>query len=243
MSEIIIIPARYNSTRLPGKLLIEISGISILQRTWLQCIKVLSPNLVYVATDDERIVKHCYKNKMNYILTSKDHKTGTDRISEAYQSLHKKYKTIVNVQGDEPFVNPNDIREIIRKHQQLPGYVCCGMTKIKSEEEFRNPNIIKVVTNMQNELLYMSRAPIPTNKSLGFETAYKQVCIYAFNNESITEFSCFEKNSLEKIEDIELLRCIDLGYKVKMIETSNWSMSIDTIEDVEKSKKILKMEN
>ena len=240
MDSVIIIPARYNSTRFPGKPLIDILGKSLVQRVWAQCVKGFPFENVYITTDDERIRSHCEENNMQYIMTTDDCLTGTDRVAQAYKRLGEKHEIIINVQGDEPLVKPEDILKVVNVHDGYSTTVCCGVCKIKSEEEFRNPNIVKVIKNHNNIFLYASRAGIPTDKRLGFQWAYKQVCIYAFSPLSLLEFSRSGKTQLESVEDIELLRFLDLGYTVKMVDVSDSSVSVDIPEDVEKIKRVLR---
>lgn len=234
MNAVVMIPTRYESTRFPGKPLVDILGESLIYRVWRQCTKCFSFKDIYVATDDDRIKKHCQDLSIQYIMTSKNCLTGTDRVAEAYKKIRKKYKTIINVQGDEPLIEPTDIEKIYEEHIKDIFTPCCGMTKIKNEEEFRNSNIIKIVTNISSNLIYASRAPIPSNKNSKFYSGFKQVCIYAFCPDDLETFSLTGKTPLEKIEDIEILRFIECGRKVKMIEVSNSSISVDIPEDIMK---------
>ena len=240
MNAVIIIPARYNSKRFCGKSLVNILGKTLIQRVWEKCIQVVDINNVYIATDDNRIEEHCRKNNMSCIMTSTNCKTGTDRVAEAYEKIGKKYQTIINVQGDEPLILPTDIKKVYEEHTKDIFTSCCGMAKINSEEEFRNPNIIKVVTSIDGNLKYASRAPIPTDKKLRFQSAYKQVCIYAFCPSNLFSFRETNRTPLEKIEDIEILRLLEIGCPVKMVEVSDSSISVDIPEDVNKVINFLK---
>ncbi len=240
MNHVIIIPARWNSSRFPGKPLVSILGKTLVQRVWLQCVKVFDSSRVHIATDDEMIRKHCEENGMQYIMTTDDCLTGTDRVAQAYKKLGEKNKIIINVQGDEPLVEPEDILKVANAHSGAANIVCCGTCEIKSEEEFRSPNIIKIVMDKNNNLRYASRAAIPTDKNLGFNWAYKQVCIYAFSSLALAEFNSSVRTSLETIEDIEFLRFLDHGYTIKMVEVSDSSVSVDIPDDVEKVENILK---
>lgn len=236
----LIIPARYKSSRFPGKPLVDILGKSLVQRVWEQCVKAFNPNEVYVATDDRRIKQHCVDNGMRHVITSESCLTGTDRVAEALEKIGEMPRTIINVQGDEPLVKPEDILKVAKAHSEFPGTVCCGTCEIKSEEEFRNPNIIKIIMDRSNNLRYASRAAIPTNKNLGFGWAYKQVCIYAFSPLALTEFSSSARTSLETIEDIEFLRFLEMGYTIKMVEVSGSSIPVDVPEDVTKVENALR---
>lgn len=244
MRPLILIPARYDSSRFPGKPLIDILGQSLIYRVWRQCVRFANWRNVYVVTDDERIKKHCQEHCIQYVMTSKDCLTGTDRIAEAYEKIGENYETIINVQGDEPLIDPKDILKIANKHSLNKFDVYCGMSKITSEEEFKSPNTIKVVTNFENNLLYASRAGIPTDKKLRFHSAYKQVCIYAFSSWSLNWFHSNCKSDLEKIEDIEILRFLENDEcKVKMVEVSNSSISVDVPEDVKRVEEIIRINN
>ena len=230
---VIIIPARYKSSRFPGKPLIEIAGKSMLRRVWEQCVKVFNKENVFVATDDYRIKKHCISHNMQFVMTSEKCLTGTDRVYES--SLQIKSDIFINVQGDEPLIDPSDILAVFEEAKKNPGQIINAMCPIKNETEFRNTNIPKVVASLEGKLLYMSRAPIPTNKSLGFKKSMRQVCIYSFPIDSLRAFSeRKEKTPLEKIEDIEILRFLEIGYSVQMVEVSGSSIAVDIPEDVAK---------
>jgi len=197
---------------------------------------------VFVATDDKKIKKHCLETNMQVLMTSDQCLTGTDRVYEASRQIQA--DLIINVQGDEPLVRPEDIVSVIDKYKENPDFVCCGMCPIKEEEEFRSPTVPKVVVDSKNKLLYMSRAAIPTNKKLELVTAMKQVCIYAFPTEALELYGkCDKKTDLEKIEDIEILRFFELGYKVKMVEVSGDSIAVDVPEDVDKVVAAMKERN
>lgn len=230
---LIVIPARYKSSRFPGKPLAEINGKSMIKRVWDICLQVANKNNVIVATDDRKIISHCEKLDMNVLETSQDCMTGTDRIAEVSKSMKADF--YVNVQGDEPVIKPADIKKIINEFNQNRDECVCGMTKIISESEFSNLNIPKVVFDQNNNLLYFSRAQIPSSKMDGFNQSYKQVCIYALSRKALKEYGLHkEKTSLEKIEDIELIRLIEKGFKVKMVEVSSSSIAVDTPEDLKK---------
>ena len=230
---LIVIPARYQSTRFPGKPLVDIHGKSMLRHVWEKCVEATSPGRVLVATDDDRILEHCQNHDMQVELTRSDCLTGTDRLYEVAQK--RKSEVYINVQGDEPLVSPVDIKAVIEASQKEPEITFNAMCQINEEADFRNPNVPKVITQKDGRLLYMSRAPIPTNKKLEFEKAMKQVCIYAYPRDVLIAFGSFkEKTPLESIEDLEILRLLELGYEVKMIEVSGSSVAVDTPKDLEK---------
>ena len=235
---IIVIPARYESSRLPGKPLLDIKGKSMIRRVWEQSVKASSKEKVIVATDDKRIFEHCNKLNINCIITSKRCKTGTDRVAEIAKKIDS--HIYINVQGDMPFIKPILIKKIIDYGLKNKNIIINGMSRIINKEEFFSPNIPKVVTNSKNELIYMSRAPIPSSKKLSFNKSMKQVCIYSFPKKSLFSFASQKnKTPLEKIEDIEILRFLEMGYSIKFINLNDQSIAIDTKKDYKNLLKIL----
>ncbi len=239
MNYVVIIPARYESTRLPGKPLIDLCGIPMIVRTYNQCIKACNKELVYVATDDDRIVDICNKHNIQTIDTPKNCLTGTDRVASCIKTIDA--DVYINVQGDEPLFNPEDITKIIEKSKENPDNIISGFASISDENQFRSFSTPKVVINSNKKLLYMSRSPIPISKSNNFHSAYRQICAYAFPKEPLLNFYNHGlKTPLEAIEDIEILRFLELGYEVDMVELSEVSVPVDNPEDVEKIKELLK---
>ena len=240
MDTAIIIPARYKSSRFPGKPLIDILGKSMIHRVWEQCREVLPSANIFVATDSKKIADHCLKNKIQALLTSSDCHTGTDRVYEASKQIQA--ETIINVQGDEPLINPEDIKKVIEEAKKYPSKIINAMCPILEERDFRNINIPKVVFRKDFQLLYMSRAPIPIDKINSFSKAWKQVCIYAFPKIALQDFASeSSKTPLEFLEDIEILRFLELGYDIKMIEVSTSSVAIDVPNDVERVEKVIRL--
>lgn len=227
----LIIPARYKSTRFPGKPLVEIKGKSMINRVWDRAVSGIGVDKVYIATDSSLIHEHCRNFTRNIIMTSEKCLTGTDRIAEC--SLQLKADIYINIQGDEPLIDPKDILFLIEKIKQNPNKVYNFMKKITSNEELNSVDIPKVVTDNNNNLLYMSRLPVPTNST--YESAYKQVCIYAFPLNALKFFGIDKsKSKNEVLENIEILRLIDNGINVEMLETKNESYAVDRQEDLEK---------
>ena len=236
---LIIIPARYNSKRLPGKPLIDINGIPMVIRTFNQCKKAVPASKIIIATDDKRIQKICSKNGINSIITSKKCLTGTDRIAEVAKKIKKSF--YINVQGDEPICNPKDIKKIVNFAKKNPNLIINGYTEIEDKEMFYSPNVPKVVFDKNQKLLYMSRAPIPSNKKQTFIKSWRQVCIYSFPYKSLKIYTSIKKKTtLELIEDLESNRFLELGYQVKMLKMSNKSVAVDTKEDLVKVRKLVK---
>ena len=236
---LIIIPARYNSKRLPGKPLLDINGVPMLVRTYNQCRKAVSASKIIVATDDKGIEKVCKKNGINSIITSKKCLTGTDRIAEVAKKIKKSF--YINVQGDEPNCNPVDIKKIVNFAKRNPNMIVNGYTEIKNKEMFYSPNVPKVVFDKNKNLLYMSRAAIPSNKKKIFIKSWRQVCIYSFPYKSLKIFASIKKKtSLESIEDLESIRFLEIGYQIKMLKMSNKSIAVDTREDLVKVRNLVK---
>jgi 3-deoxy-manno-octulosonate cytidylyltransferase (CMP-KDO synthetase) len=229
----ILIPARYKSTRFPGKPLADIAGKPMIQHVWERCVEAVDARHVFVATDDDRIREACEKFGASVIMTSEDCLTGTDRVAEAAQGLPHDF--FVNVQGDEPMLDAADILRVADAFRRSGGGVVNAMAPIRGEEEYLSRNVPKVVAAPDGRLQYMSRAPIPANKAGTFVKAWKQVCIYAFSRDQLARFSsATEKGPLEAIEDIEILRFLEMGIPVSIVELSSSSMAVDTPEDLQK---------
>lgn len=229
----VIVPARYASSRFPGKPLVDLAGKPMIRRVWEICAEAVGAEHAYVATDDDRIARACEAFGTKPLMTSDRCLTGTDRVAEAAAQID--YDFVVNVQGDEPLIRPADIHRVADAFRAAPDAVVNAMAEIRDEDEWRSPNVPKVVATPDGRLRYMSRAPIPANKKGTFVRGWKQVCIYAFARDHLARFAaCPEKAPLEAIEDIEILRFEDLGIPVRMIELSGASLAVDTPEDVEK---------
>lgn len=237
---VIIIPARYSSSRFPGKPLADIKGKTMINRVWEKCITAAAQDKVYIATDDHRIQNHCLEKGMNVVMTPKECLTGTDRIAEVSSQIEATF--YINVQGDEPLIDPSDISKVINSYYSDPDKTHCAMTIIRSDDEFRSTNIPKVVTDFNNNLLYISRSAIPSNKEDSFITSMKQVCIYAFPKKYLKIFyNQKKKTPIEAIEDIEYLRFLELGYRIKTLKMSSKSIAVDTKKDLKKVKKIISL--
>lgn len=231
MEPLIIIPARYRSSRFPGKPLAMIEGKPMIQWVWEICTRVLHSDRVIVATDDKRIADVCLERGMKYEMTSPDCKTGTDRVAEVARRYPA--SVYINVQGDEPMMNPEDISKVLEAALEAPEHIYNGMCPVLTEDEFRSKSVPKILSSPEGRLLYATRAPAPGNKQGTFEGAYKQVCVYSFSRSCLDAFTAQqEKTPLEKIEDIEILRFLELGFEVRMVEVSQASIAVDHPEDV-----------
>ena len=233
-----IIPARYESTRFPGKPLVDIHGKSMLQRVYEQCLKSKLDRLI-VATDDERIVAHVNTFGGEVILTASTHKSGTDRIAEAVNQLNLQDDGIVvNIQGDEPFIQPEDINLLAACFENPTIQIATLVKKIDAIETLENPNNPKVVLNTNKEALYFSRAPMPHLKGfkkedwLNHHVFFKHIGIYGFRSAILKEITQLPISLLEKKEGLEQLRWIENGYRIQTAETNSESIAVDCPEDL-----------
>lgn len=241
MDFLVVIPARYASSRLPAKPLIKIGGIPMLVRTYNQCLKAVDHQKVIVATDDKRIEELCFQHNMNVIITSSDCKTGTDRVAEVASKIDA--EVYINVQGDEPILNPDDLKLLVEISKANPTKIINGYCEIQDKDIFFSPNTPKVVFDQNKKLLYMSRAGIPSNKESKFSYGFRQICIYAFPKDCIDAFAKVNsKTPIEAEEDIEIVRFLEMGFEVQMIEMSAESIPVDNPEDIKLVEKKLGFE-
>jgi len=241
-----IIPARFASSRFPGKPLVDIGGKSMIQRVYEQVSKALSD--VYVATDDSRIFDAVLAFGGKAIMTSDQHKSGTDRCFEAFSKLDKKFDVIINVQGDEPFIEPEQIIELKKcfenQDTQIATLAKC-FTEKDGFEALINPNSPKLVINNRNEALYFSRSIIPYLRGVDAKnwisstTYLKHIGIYAYKAEVLRDLTLLEQSPLEIAESLEQLRWLENGYRIKVGFTDVETVGIDTPEDLEKVKGLL----
>lgn len=242
MSFIAIIPARYASTRFPGKPLVEIQGKTMIQRVYEQAMK--SFDHVFVATDDKRIAENVEAFGGQFVFTSKKHKSGTDRCSEAADIIRKEknieFDVVVNVQGDEPFVQPEQFEQIKQPFKFKRTQIATLVKPINNMEDIFNINKPKVVLNKNSEAIYFSRSPIPyvrgkkENKWISQHQFYKHIGLYAYRYNVLKEISALEQTPLEIAESLEQLRWIENGYKIRVELTEHESVSIDTKKDLQK---------
>ncbi len=241
MKSIAVIPARYKSSRYPGKPLADILGKPMIIHVAEKAAQAMGKDSVYVATEDQRIYDVVVEHGYNCVMTTDKPLTGTDRIWEVAQQIPA--DIYINVQGDEPVVNPDDIRSVLEEKKKSMQYIINGMCVLNDNEDPHDINIPKVLVASDSILLYMSRLAIPgiKNEKIGKPTYKKQVCIYAFTFDEIKAFGLqSEKAECEKYEDIEILRFLDMGYKIKMVETHPGSIAVDNPEDVAKVVEYLK---
>jgi 3-deoxy-manno-octulosonate cytidylyltransferase (CMP-KDO synthetase) len=239
-SILVVIPARYGSTRFPGKALANLGGKSVLRRCYERVATAVSSDDIVVATDDARIADECDRYRMRWLMTKSTCLTGTDRVAEVASTMFSEW--YINVQGDEPFLDPNGLRALMKRIATAKSdeSVFNAYSPISSESDFRSATVPKVIVSPSGVLLYISRAAIPTTKNLGFVTAYRQIGLYAFRQSALREFSKLgSKTPLEELEDIEILRFLELGYHVQMIMAPENGVAIDTPQDLVRAQTML----
>jgi 3-deoxy-manno-octulosonate cytidylyltransferase (CMP-KDO synthetase) len=231
-----IIPCRFASTRFPGKPLADISGKPMMWHVYQRVLESGSADSIHIATDDERIAEACRSLGLAYLMTSDQHFTGTDRVAEAARKLEADF--IVNVQGDEPLIDPGAISAVVvaLKNLQDQGVAATnGYTFITDPQEIQNNNVVKVVTSKNSMALSYSRLPIPFAK--GEKPLYRrQLGLYCFRRSALTLFSQLSPGEVEKAESVEMLRFLEAGFKVQMVEVKDESIPVDTPEDLERVK-------
>lgn len=237
-----IIPARYASSRFPGKALAELVGSPMICHVYQRAAKARLVDEVYVATDDERIVEAIEAISGKAVMTRPDHASGTDRLVEAIS--HTDAEIIVNVQGDEPVIHPEMIDIAIGPILAGPDIVMTTLKKrIDSREELLDPNVVKVVTDHQGDALYFSRLPIPSYREEGRPPIhYKHVGLYVYRRNFLESFSQLEPGPLEQAEHLEQLRVLENGHSIRVIETNHHTIGVDTPEDLEKAREWLLQE-
>ena len=247
MKVIAIIPARYASTRFPAKPLAILGGKPIVQ--WVYEAVTQAVERVVVATDDKRVYDAVVAFGGEVVMTSTEHKSGTDRCAEAYEKLGSKADIVINVQGDEPFIEPAQIESLIKCFENDTIDIATLVKPFSAEdsvEVLENPNSPKVVLNGANEAIYFSRSVIPylrgveRSEWLKHHTFYKHIGIYAFRADVLGEVARLQQTPLEKAEKLEQLRWLESGYKIGVGVTDIETIGIDTTEDLEKAEELLK---
>lgn len=232
-----VIPARYGSTRLEGKPLVDIIGKPMIQHVYENVTRSSILDDVIVATDDSKIKKVVEGFGGKAVLTSPDYTTGTDRVAEVARNLD--VQVVVNIQGDEPFINPEMINEVaeplLRDKNILMGTL---MHKIKNEEDLSNPNVVKVVTDKWGFALYFSRSLIPYPRRSEGHRAFEHIGIYSYQKDFLLKFAELKPTPLETSESLEQLRALENGYRIKVVLTKQKyiALSVDTPEDLEKAR-------
>lgn len=237
-----VIPARYKSSRFPGKPLVDILGKPMIAHIYQNASEVSCFNRVLVATDDERIGTVCQKHDMEWMLTGDNHKTGTDRVAEVARQISA--DLYVNIQGDEPMLGPEIIAAAIEPYLKGsfdPVLVTNLMTPITRLTEIVDIGVPKVVVNAAGDAVYLSRLPIPYPKETRDITYFKQVCVYGYTPSALKSFATLEQGPSERAEGIELLRFIENGIKVCMIQVVSDTIAVDTPDDAERVRRMLSL--
>ena len=245
MKKVIVIPARIDSSRLPKKVLLDLKGKTVIQRVYEQCLKVANIDAVYIATDSNEIKEVCNSFTGDVIITKSTHHSGTDRIGEAVALID--CDIVINVQGDEPFIDPALIDELVNSFENSEISMSSAMSKIDDVNDLQNSNVVKVTVDNQNNALYFSRSLIPfprdykellmSNKELEKFPVYRHIGIYGYRKEFLLDYIKMNQSYLEKVEKLEQLRALENGFKIKMIEAKHSLSGIDTQEDYEEALK------
>ena len=232
MKAICVIPARYSSTRLPGKPLKDICGKPMICRVYERAKLAKSAAEVIVATDDERIFKVVEENSGQAMMTKANHKTGTDRLAEVAEKFPD-VDVVVNVQGDEPLIEPGLIDELITQFVNDENLQMATVaTELQDEDEMKNPNNVKVVFDKNNNALYFSRSLIPYPRNSGKSPVYKHIGIYAYRRKFLLDYAKMSSTQLEQAESLEQLRALENGYKIRVITSDCKFVGVDTEEDL-----------
>ncbi|WDF45475.1 3-deoxy-manno-octulosonate cytidylyltransferase [Chryseobacterium sp. KACC 21268] len=240
MKVIAVIPARYNSTRFPGKMMEILGNRTIITTTYQNVVETGLFDEVFVATDSEIIFDEISKNGGKAVMTG-EHETGSDRIAEAVRNID--CDIVINVQGDEPFLKKEPLKQLIdvfAKDEKKEISLASLKIQLKESDEIQNPNNVKVITDINGFALYFSRSVIPFHRELSYNVKYyKHIGVYAFRKEALLKFSSLEMTPMEISEKLEQLRYLENGMKIRLVETDFVGIGIDTPEDLEKAKMLL----
>lgn len=244
MKKIAVIPARYNATRFPAKLMQKLGSKPVIVQTYLATQRTNLFDEVYVVTDNQQIYDAVKSFNGEVIMSQKEHICGSDRIAEAVENMQ--VDIIVNVQGDEPFIQAQSLKALLNVFENDPQKkidLASLMTPLSDLQEVKNPNNVKVVTDINQFALYFSRSVIPFQRDAQINYPYmKHIGVYAFRKQALMDFYHLPMRSLEANEKLEQLRYLEYGKRIKMVITDKQSIGIDTIEDLEKARKLWKDE-
>lgn len=244
-----IIPARYDSTRFPGKPLALISNKSLIQRTYENALRCQALKEVVVATDDQRIYDHVKSFRGNVVMTAKDCPSGSDRIQDLLnrEPRYNDYELIVNVQGDEPCIDPDTISKTIRALvNDEKAVIGTAITTLTSEADAMNPSVVKCVKDLHDNALYFSRSLIPANKDLTFDPKqvyYRHIGLYVYRRSFLKLYAAMPKTPLQKSEDLEQLKILENGYRIKVALVESVPIDVNHPEDIQKVETYLCTQN
>jgi 3-deoxy-manno-octulosonate cytidylyltransferase (CMP-KDO synthetase) len=238
---VVVIPARYGSTRLPGKPLVSLAGKPMIQRVYARARLAQRVNRVIVATDDDRIVKAVEQFGGEARMTRHDHRTGTERVAEV--AAHETGDIYVNVQGDEPLLDPAAVDTAVSALLEEPQAALATVaTPIRTPGDIMDPNVCKVILDFDENALYFSRAPIPWVRDTGGHVQarhMKHLGLYVFRRDALLEYPTLPQGELERIEQLEQLRWLENGWKIRVAEVAHDAISVDVPEDVARVEKLL----
>jgi 3-deoxy-manno-octulosonate cytidylyltransferase (CMP-KDO synthetase) len=236
-----LIPTRFNSRRLPGKSLKMIGSFPMIIHTYLRSKIAKSLDKVYICCDTKEVFQVAKKYNADVILTSKNHKQGGDRIYEAYSKLKKKYDQVIDIQGDEPLIDPKNIDYVVKYHRKNKKYDII-LPNLKTKYS-RDPNLVRLIFNKHKEVLYLTRSDTPYHFVSKTDKIFKHLSVISFKPQALKSFANYcHKSKLENLEDIELLRAIDLGLKIKTFSLKGDSFSIDIFKNLIQARKRIKFD-
>lgn len=228
-----IIPARYASSRFPGKVLADIRGKTMVERVFLQACRAKHLTEVLIATDDERVFDAAQRFGAPVVMTRPEHPSGTDRCYEALQNQPKSYDFVVNIQGDEPFIRPEQIDLLTATLTSREVEIATLVHTLDDEKSYNNPNVVKVVLSQRQEAMYFSRSPIPYRRNTSVATPlYRHIGLYAYRTDILQSLTALSPSVLEQIEGLEQLRWLENGYRIRVAHTPFGSQGVDTPEDL-----------
>ena len=238
-STAIIIPARYGSSRLKGKPLIEVNGKPIIQWVFEKAVKASLADRVIIATDNEEILQTCLLFGAEAEMTAESHNCGSDRIQEVMER-HPEISYVVNLQGDEPLIKPESIDQVIKDVRDNGDAGISTLIRVlRDKKDIENPNIVKCVVDNNGYALYFSRSKIPYERNEGHATFYGHLGIYGYKRKALEKMTSLSQGSLELSESLEQLRALQNGMKIKTGVVDFTPVGIDTVEDLEKFRKIV----
>jgi 3-deoxy-manno-octulosonate cytidylyltransferase (CMP-KDO synthetase) len=228
-----LIPARYASTRLPAKLVQDLGGLSVIQRTYQSTVASEVFDEVWVVTDHPQIEAQILALGGKVVVSKKEHESGSDRIAEALQEVDA--DLIVNVQGDEPFQDAKTLRELVSVFSN-PAIQVASLMNVLDAGQVQNPNFVKVVVDENRRAIYFSRSPIPYNREGDNLSYWRHIGVYAYRREMLLSFTQWPKGYLEQVEVLEQLRLVEKGVSIQMVETIHQAIAIDTQEDLDRAR-------
>jgi 3-deoxy-manno-octulosonate cytidylyltransferase (CMP-KDO synthetase) len=233
-----VIPARYGATRFPGKVLADLGGKPVIQHVYERASRAEGLDRLLVATDDERIAEAIRRFGGEWVMTPSELPSGTDRVAYALRGVDA--GIVVNLQGDEPLIDPVAIERLVRTFNEDPGVQMASvMCPLSNEGRFEDPNVVKVVVSARGDALYFSRAPIPHSRSGDFPPCFQHIGIYGFRRKTLDRFVEWPPGRLEQVEKLEQLRALENGVAIRMVEIAAAPVGVDTPEDLERVRAIL----